>query len=75
MTSFVCISSNGEIVCADLKSVGLRAINISWDETSPVPINVSRIMFSLDTIFQNSNTKNSSSYIWSEEDYNKSECN
>jgi len=75
MTSFVCISSNGEVTCAELNSIGLKALNVSWDGTSSQQKSVSKILLSLDTLLLNSNTTNYSSFICSEKSVNESECN
>lgn len=75
MSSFVCISSKGERICAKLKSVGLSAINISWDGLSTRPKKTEQLLISLDTLLQETNTTESSSFICTEPGANKSECN
>lgn len=75
MTSFVCIQSKGEHICGDLKSIGLNAVNISWDGMVTQPKNIAKLLMSLDTLLRNSNTIGSSSFVCSEQDANKSNCN
>lgn len=75
MTSFICISSRGEYICAELKSIGLSAINISWDGLSTQPNKTEKLLISLDTLLQKTNTTESSSFICTEPGANKSECN
>lgn len=74
-TSFVCLLSNGSSICAELKSIGLNALNISWDGTSLKPTNISKILPSLDVLLQKSYTAESSSFVCSEYGSLKSESN
>ncbi|CAH1725990.1 unnamed protein product [Aphis gossypii] len=72
-TPFVCLLSNGSSICAELKSIGLNALNISWDGTSSKPTNTSKILPSLDVLLQKSHTAESSSFVCSEYGSLKSE--
>jgi len=74
MTSFVCVSSNGELSCADLKSIGLNALNISWDENLSQQPKISKILCTLDIVMYTLKNKNSSSFVCSEKGTDKSEC-
>lgn len=73
-TSFVCISSKGEHICDELKSIGLSAINIFWDGLSTQSKKIEKLLISLDTLLRKSKTIESSSFICSEPSANKSEC-
>lgn len=74
-TSFVCILSNGSSVCAELKSIGYNALNISWDGNSSSPTNTAKILPSLDILLQKSYAVKSFSFVCSEPGSLKSECN
>eukprot|EP00102_Acyrthosiphon_pisum_P016442 XP_008187406.1 PREDICTED: fatty acid synthase-like [Acyrthosiphon pisum] len=73
-TSFVCILSNGSSICAELKSIGFNAFNISWDGMSSTPTNTTKILPSLDILLQKSYAADSSSFVCSEPGSLKSEC-
>lgn len=66
MTSFICIASKGEHICNELKTIGVKALNISWDEKSLQPNGTAKILSSLDLFLQKSNTVGSSSIVCSE---------
>uniref|UniRef100_A0A2H8TDM0 Fatty acid synthase n=1 Tax=Melanaphis sacchari TaxID=742174 RepID=A0A2H8TDM0_9HEMI len=70
-TPFICILSKAEHICAELKSKGFNALNISWDGQSLESKNTGTLLPSLDFLLQNSNTSESSSFICTEEN-NKS---
>lgn len=74
-TSFVCILSNGSSICAELKSIGFNAFNISWDGMSSTPTNIAKILPSLDILLQKSFAIDSSSFVCSEPGSLKSEGN
>ncbi|XP_016657076.1 fatty acid synthase isoform X4 [Acyrthosiphon pisum] len=71
-TPFICILSKAEHICAELKSIGFNALNISWDGPSTEPKNTETILASLDFLLQNSNTSESYSFICSKENNNTS---
>ncbi|XP_029343545.1 fatty acid synthase [Acyrthosiphon pisum] len=71
-TPFICILSKAEHICAELKSIGFNALNISWDGLSTEPKNTETILASLDFLLQNSNTSESYSFICSKENNNTS---
>lgn len=73
-TPFVCISSKGENNCAELKSLGFNALNVSWDGKSSKQNHTSNLLLSLDTLLQKSCTTGSSSFVCSEQDAQKSTC-
>lgn len=75
MTSFICISSKGEHICNELKSIGLNALNISWDGMSSNPKSTSKILPLLDLLLQKSNSFKSSSIVCSEKGENITQCN
>ncbi|CAI6347084.1 unnamed protein product [Macrosiphum euphorbiae] len=66
-TPFICILSKAEHTCAELKSIGFNALNISWDGMSSESKNTETILASLDFLLQNSNTSESYSFICSKE--------
>ncbi|XP_026822789.1 fatty acid synthase-like, partial [Rhopalosiphum maidis] len=72
-SSFVCLLSNGNSICSELKSIGLNALNISWDGMSSQMTNTSKILPSLDILLQKSYTAESSSFVCSEHGSFKSE--
>lgn len=74
VASFVCISSKGKNVCAQLKSMGFDAINLFWNGMSTKPKDVKRLLVSLDTLLHKSITTTSSSFVCSEQGIAKWEC-
>jgi len=74
-TPFICILSKADHICAELKSIGFNALNISWDGMSSEPKKTETILASLDFLLQNSNTSESYSFICSKENNNTSKCN
>lgn len=74
-TSFVCILCNGSSICAELKSIGFNALNITWDGTPSPPTSTAKILPSLDILLQKSHAIESSSFVCSEPGSLKSECN
>lgn len=74
-TSFVCISSRGEHICNELKSNGLNAVNISWKGTSSQPKDTRYILPVLDAILLKSHNIESSTFVFSDPDIDKSKCN
>lgn len=74
-TSFVCMSSRGEKVCSELKSMGFNALNVSWDGTLSQSKNTAKILPSLDTLLQKSHTTESCSFVCSEKKNTSSESN
>lgn len=75
MTSFICIASKGKHICNELKSIGVRALDISLDGPTLQPKSIEKIMSSLDTLLQKLNTFGSSSFICSEKNDNIFQCN
>lgn len=74
-TPFVCITSSAEHACAELKSIGFNALNVTWDEMSSPSNNISKILLSLDQLLQKSKDTESFSYICSDSGTEKSKCN
>lgn len=74
-TSFICISSKGEHICNELKLLGVKALNISWDDKSLRPNGTTNILSSLDMFLQKTNTEGSSSIICSEKNDYKFQSN
>lgn len=74
-TWLICISSKGEHICAELKSNGLNALNIHWDEISSQPNNIEKLLIALDNLLQKPTNLESSSFIYSESSAHNSKCN
>ncbi|VVC29220.1 Hypothetical protein CINCED_3A006213 [Cinara cedri] len=70
-TSFLNISSNGEHVCSQLKSVGFNALNVQWGGKSSQSNNIFKMLPALDTLIQKSNATESSSFVCYEKDIKK----
>lgn len=74
-TSFICLMSKGEPICAELKSNGLNALNISYNGFSSQLGNIPKLLPFLDKILQKSNSAVTSSFVCSDANSNKLECN
>lgn len=75
MSSFICISSKGERICNELKSIGLNALNISWDGMPSNTNSTLKILPSLDLLLQKSNSNRPSSVVCTEKGENITKCN
>lgn len=74
-TPFICILSKAENICAELKSIGFNALNITWDGLSSELKNSDLILSSLDYLLKNSNSSESYSFICSKINNNIINCN
>lgn len=74
-TSFVCISSEGEPICAELKSNSQNALNISWSGLPSKLGTTAKTLPFLDKLLQKSNSIETSSFVFSDAELNKLECN
>lgn len=75
MSSFICISSKGERICNELKSIGLNALNIFWDGMPSNTKDILKLLPSLDILLQQSNSIRPSSVVCSEKGENITQCN
>jgi len=73
-TSFVCILSKGEDICAELQSLGINALNISWNGGPSQQKKIPKILCSLDILLQQSKSTGSSAFVCSESASHKLEC-
>ncbi|XP_050542017.1 fatty acid synthase-like [Daktulosphaira vitifoliae] len=70
---FICILCKSEQICDNLKSKGFNALNITWDASNNKKISAKTILLALDSLLYKSIEMTSSTFQFSEENYEKME--